>query len=130
MTNALTLQQAHDRLITFEKESDPTPNIPDTRTALSKIIAASEDQILGILANTFAEGVTALNSYSKAIGQTVPQSLDPVEGPVYIKFNPQTNLCYCESYTGEHRGVLVSCQSASEGGVNHMYGHLPLNLWT
>ncbi|MDP5017066.1 MAG: DUF1824 family protein, partial [Dolichospermum sp.] len=28
-----------------------------------------------------------------------------------------------------HRGVLVSCQSYQEGGVNEMYGHLPLDLF-
>jgi hypothetical protein len=38
-------------------------------------------------------------------------------------------LCYLDSYAGHHRGVLVSCQSYQEGGVNEMYGHLPLDLF-
>ncbi|PZD71830.1 hypothetical protein C1752_04512 [Acaryochloris thomasi RCC1774] len=129
MTNALTLQQAHDLLVIFETESEPTPNLPETQAALCRVIDASDDQILGILASTFTQGISALNDYAKALGHSISQPLEPVEGPIYIKFNPQTNLCYCESYTGEHRGVLVSCQSAVEGGLNHMYGHLPLDLW-
>lgn len=129
MTNALTRQQAHDVLVTFETASESKPSRPETQAALCRVVDASDDQILGILASTFAQGVSALNDYATALGHSVSQTLEPVEGPVYIKFNPQTNLCYCESYTGEHRGVLVSCQSAIEGGLNYMYGHLPLDLW-
>ncbi len=129
MTHPMTLQQAHDVLVTFETDAQPTPSIPETQAALTCVAAASDDQILGILAGSFAEGVKALNGYAQALGLPVSQSLDPVEGAIYIKFNPQTALCYCEGYAGEHRGVLVSCQSAVEGGLNHMYGHLPLDLW-
>ncbi|HEY9658957.1 MAG TPA: DUF1824 family protein [Allocoleopsis sp.] len=45
-----------------------------------------------------------------------------------MKFNPNASSCYADSYTGEHRGVLVSCQSADDG-INEMYGHLPLDLF-
>ena len=51
------------------------------------------------------------------------------EGPVYIKLNGKNGLCYLDSYSGHHRGVLVSCQSYQEGGINEMYGHLPLDLF-
>ncbi|NES92001.1 DUF1824 family protein, partial [Okeania sp. SIO2B9] len=37
---------------------------------------------------------------------------------------------HLESYIGEYRGVLVSCQSAEDTGINGTYGHLPLDLFT
>ena len=128
MTDSLTLQQAHDLLVTFETAA-AAPDVSQTQAALRRVAAASDDQIFGILASTFSEGVDALNQYAQAFNYKVSETLESIEGAVYIKFNPQTDLCYCESYTGEHRGVLVSCQSAMEGGHNHMYGHLPLDLW-
>lgn len=129
MPETLPLQQAHDLLLTFETQTNSLPDMQQTRAALKSVAAASDDQILGILAETFEAGVQALTSYATALGYTVKPNLEPVDGPVYIKFNPQTDLCYCESYSGDHRGVLVSCQSAVEGGLNQMYGHLPLDLW-
>jgi hypothetical protein len=129
MTDFTPLQQAHDVLSTFA-DAQPSFDTQITQNALRSVVAASDDQILGILADSFTEGVNALNTYAKALGYTVKAPLAPIEGAIYIKFNPQTDQCYCEPYSGEHRGVLVSCQSAVEGGLNHMYGHLPLNLWS
>lgn len=128
MTKSMPLPQAHDLLLTFERDN-PSTETQATQDALRCVAATSDDQILGILADSFTEGVDALNDYTKALGYAVKKPLEPIEGPIYIKFNPQTDLCYCEPYTGEHRGVLVSCQSEIEGGLNHMYGHLPLALW-
>jgi hypothetical protein len=50
--------------------------------------------------------------------------------PIYLKFNPQTGLCYASSYEGSHRGVLLSVQSELAEGINATYGHLPLDLFT
>jgi hypothetical protein len=70
-----------------------------------------------------------MKTYSRALGYQPPTDLPQPEGPVYIKLNGKNGLCYLDSYSGHHRGVLVSCQSYQEGGVNEMYGHLPLDLF-
>jgi hypothetical protein len=99
------------------------------RRALTFITKLSDYQILGICADTAEEGLLAMRTYSHALGYEVPIDLPLVEGPVYIKLNGKNGLCYLDSYAGHHRGVLVSCQSYYEGGINEMYGHLPLDLF-
>ncbi|BAY37990.1 hypothetical protein NIES2111_23330 [Nostoc sp. NIES-2111] len=99
------------------------------RRALIFITKLSDYQILGICADTAEEGLLAMRTYSHALGYEVPIDLPLVEGPVYIKLNGKNGLCYLDSYAGHHRGVLVSCQSYYEGGINEMYGHLPLDLF-
>ena len=99
------------------------------RQALLMITSLSDYQILGICADTEEEGMLATKTYSQALGYEVPSNLPPIEGPVYIKLNGKNGLCYLDSYSGHHRGVLVSCQSYDEGGINQMYGHLPLDLF-
>ncbi|MBH8551933.1 DUF1824 family protein [Nostocaceae cyanobacterium CENA357] len=100
-----------------------------TRKALILITSLSDYQILGICADTAEEGIIAMRTYSHAFGYGVPGDLATPEGPVYIKLNGKNGLCYLDSYAGHHRGVLVSCQSYDEGGINEMYGHLPLDLF-
>lgn len=99
------------------------------RQALILFTKLSDYQILGICADTATEGLLAMRTYSHALGYEVPIDLPVVEGPVYIKLNGKNGLCYLDSYAGHHRGVLVSCQSYEEGGINEMYGHLPLDLF-
>ena len=99
------------------------------RRALTLLAKLCDYQILGISADTTEEGIKAMESYSTALGYEPPSNLPSIEGPVYIKLNGKNGLCYIDSYLGHHRGVLVSCQSCSEGGMNHMYGHLPLDLF-
>ncbi|MBD2608571.1 DUF1824 family protein [Scytonema hofmannii FACHB-248] len=99
------------------------------RQALLLLTSLSDYQILGICADTEEEGMLATKTYSQALGYEVPSNLPPIEGPVYIKLNGKNGLCYLDSYAGHHRGVLVSCQSYNEGGINEMYGHLPLDLF-
>ncbi|MGQ4648221.1 DUF1824 family protein [Lyngbya aestuarii] len=99
------------------------------RQALLLLTEHSDYQILGICASTTAQALSALKTYSSALGYQPPLELDSVDGSVYLKFNPNSGLCYLDSYPGEHRGVLVSCQSAYEAGINDMYGHLPLDLF-
>jgi hypothetical protein len=99
------------------------------RQGLLLLTSLSDYQILGICADTEEEGMLATKTYSQALGYEVPSNLPPIEGPVYIKLNGKNGLCYLDSYPGHHRGVLVSCQSSNEGGINEMYGHLPLDLF-
>lgn len=98
------------------------------RQALLLVSKVSDYQILGICAETATAGLSALASYTKALNYQPNLDLPPVAGAVYIKFNPKTGLCYLDAYSGQYRGVLVSCQSAY-GSVNEMYGHLPLDLF-
>jgi hypothetical protein len=99
------------------------------RQGLLLLTSLSDYQILGICADTEEEGMLATKTYSEALGYEVPNNLPTIEGPVYIKLNGKNGLCYLDSYPGHHRGVLVSCQSSNEGGINEMYGHLPLDLF-
>lgn len=97
--------------------------------ALLQVAQASDYQILGICADSLEAGIQALKSYATALGYQPDLDLPPIEGSVYIKFNPKSRLCYADTYSGNHRGVLVSCQSADESDINEMFGHLPLDLF-
>jgi len=99
------------------------------REALLLLASFSDYQILGVCADTSAQGLLALKTYSEALGYEAILDLTPVQGSVYIKFNPKTGLCYLDSYSGKHRGVLVSYQSSQQESINEMYGHLPLDLF-
>ena len=99
------------------------------RSALILIAKLADYQILGICADTAEEGILAMKTYSLALGYEPPDNLLTPVGPVYIKLNGKNGLCYLDSYAGHHRGVLVSCQSYDEDGINEMYGHLPLDLF-
>ncbi|MBD2166520.1 DUF1824 family protein [Calothrix sp. FACHB-156] len=99
------------------------------RRALILITSLSDYQILGICADTAESGKLSMKTYSQAFGYEAPSNLPDIEGPVYIKLNGKNGLCYIDSYAGHHRGVLVSCQSYNSGGINEMYGHLPLDLF-
>jgi hypothetical protein len=135
MPTALTRESAHEILKQFDCLLDnslqpPTPLNDDLiRQALLFVVAESEYQMLGICAETLEQGIQALAAYGRALGYAPNLQLDPVEGAVYIKFNPNSVQCYASPYPGEHRGVLVSCQSTDEAGLNEMYGHLPLDLF-
>jgi hypothetical protein len=126
----MTLADAQTVLKQFDCGSPAARSIePDIlRQALLLVAQHSDYQILGICADDAPQGRLALDTYAQALGYE-PQAFTPVEGPVYIKFNPKSGLCYADSYSGNHRGVLVSCQSAYEWGVNATYGYLPLALF-
>ncbi len=102
------------------------------RSALLTVARACDYQILGICADNFAQGWNALESYRHALGYREPLELPTTEElsvPVYIKFNPQHYRCHIDRYVGNHRGVLVSCQSFIADGYNQTIGHLPLDLF-
>lgn len=102
------------------------------RQALLLIANLSDYQNLGICADTAEQGFWALNNYLRALGYKA--SLDPspatsFTGPVYIKYNTQRVSSYLDTYIGQYRGVLVSCQSSEYESINGTYGHLPLDLF-
>lgn len=48
-------------------------------------------------------------------------NLPSITGPVYIKYNSATGLCYASRYEGRDRGVLVQLGQ-------RQIGHLPMGL--
>ncbi|HEY9653483.1 MAG TPA: DUF1824 family protein [Coleofasciculaceae cyanobacterium] len=129
----LTLQDAQALLKPFNCIENASINSPSEKALIQQALLVlsehSDYQILGICADTMEQALLALKTYTEALGYQPSLQLDPIEGAVYLKFNPKSGLCYLDSYTGTHRGVLVSCQSAYEGRINQMYGHLPLDLF-
>lgn len=129
----LTVQEAQQLLKPFNCIENKSVNSESEKALLRKALLLltehSDYQILGICADTTLQGLSALKSYAQALGYQPSLNLEPIDGSVYIKFNPNSGMCYLDSYTGTHRGVLVSCQSAYEDGINQMYGHLPLDLF-
>jgi Domain of unknown function (DUF1824) len=126
----LTVEEAHSSLKQFDcLKPDVVVDRDRLRQALLLVAAQSDYQILGICAETFAQGCQALQDYASALGYALSLNLSRIEGSTYIKFNPRLDSCYVDAYTGAYRGVLVSCQSDDTAGINEMYGHLPLNLF-
>lgn len=130
---ALTLDQAHRLLKQFDcQTAAPTLSAEEKaslREALRLVAQHSDYQMLGVCASSQPEGWRALEQYAIALGYAPQPPAVSLEGPVYLKFNPKSSLCYADTYPGEHRGVLVSCQSADPDDINDLYGHLPLDLW-
>ncbi|OUC15287.1 MAG: hypothetical protein B0A82_08025 [Alkalinema sp. CACIAM 70d] len=110
----------------------PVDRLPDAATiqaALAEVAEASDYQIFGVCADDLATGQLALYQYMAALGYGERPEIPAVDGAIYIKYNPKMRSCHAEAYEGQHRGVLVSCQSAYEDGVNETFGHLPLDLF-
>jgi uncharacterized protein with PIN domain len=124
-------------LLALQQKPSPLPDPEAVRQAVLLVASQSDYQMLGVCADTLEQGIGALATYGRALGYepnlelgaTLAVSAKPQEGAVYIKFNPNSAQCYASPYDGEHRGVLISCQSAEETDVNEMYGHLPLDLF-
>jgi len=133
--STLTLDQAHTLLKQYDCVNPQTAHLDraQVRAALLQLVAKSDQQILGICADTVEQGMTALTAYAQALGYTqIPTpaaEAQAIAEPVYIKFNPNAAVFYINPYSGDYRGVLVSCQSADADGINDMYGHLPLDLF-
>jgi hypothetical protein len=132
LTN-LTVQEAQKILKPFNCLEGKTINSKSEqdliRQALLLLTQHSDYQIFGVCADTTNQGLAALKNYAEALGYQSNFDITPIDGSVYIKHNPNTKLCYLDSYTGIHRGVLVSYQSSDDEGVNEIYGHLPLDLF-
>jgi Domain of unknown function (DUF1824) len=134
--SVLNLAQAKQILSVFNHpQTKPDPKTLDyaqIRSAVQLIIQHSDYQIFGICAPDYDRAIQALTSYVTALISLTypfPNNPDRVEGPVYLKFNPNNGVYYINPYEGNERGVLISYQSANELGVNEMYGHLPLDLF-
>lgn len=111
----------------FTPADIPAPEV--TRQALHIVADRSDYQIFGICADTVAAANQTLQDYLIALQYDDQPLLTSSEGPVYVKYNPRTGLCHTTSYTGDYRGVLVSCQSAYDQDINETFGHLPLDLF-
>jgi hypothetical protein len=102
----------------------------NAQKAVTIIAAESDYQILGICADNFAEAIVSLQQYSQALSLPLADiDVSPTPGVTYLKFNAKNGNLYAEAYLGNHRGVLISCQSFSETGLNGTFGHLPLDLF-
>jgi Domain of unknown function (DUF1824) len=120
----------------------PTPPAVDpalVRQAVLVVADHSDYQILGICADGVAAAEAALTGYGRSLGYDLSPLLPlaqhnpaaaSITGPLYVKYNPKLGRCHVDRYIGEHRGVLVSCQSAYDGDINETFGHLPLDLFT
>ncbi len=110
--------------------ADLMPSPEAIRLALGQVCDRSDYQIFGICADTATDAIATLHHYLAALGYSARPQPDAIDGSVYLKFNPKTQRCHLDVYTGTHRGMLVSCQSADDEDVNETYGHLPLNLFS
>ncbi len=104
------------------------------REAVRCVAEAADYVMFGVCADSLAAGLAALTDYATALGCAPTQEPEqrgdrPITDGVYLKFNPSRQLFYAEPYEGEHRGVLVACQSYNPEGLSGMYGHLPLDLF-
>lgn len=105
------------------------PSYDAIRAALSVVREHSDYQILGICADDMTQAEQAMASYIQALNYKFRPAVPPVEGPIYVKYNPKMRSCHSDTYVGQHRGVLVSCQSEYDSDVNELFGHLPLDLF-
>lgn len=102
------------------------------RQALQLIVDLADYVNFGICAETTEQGFKALQEYLNGLGYNVSldtQKTTEIPGSVYIKFNTNKQSYYLDSYTGNYRGVLVSCQSSAREDISGTYGHLPLDLF-
>lgn len=102
------------------------------RSQLIQITSLADHHNFGVCADQGTEGFTALAHYLSALGYPVPFNLvqlPAIDEPVYIKFNGQTLAHYHDSYTGDYRGVLISCLSSDYDQLNGTFGYFPLNLF-
>lgn len=127
----LTLDEALKLLKKYSCSTTQTEsNHQQLRQALLLVTSESEWENLGICAENTASAIAALKSYLKALGYKSNLNLAEIPNfneAVYLKFNTQKMSYYLDRYTGEYRGVLVSCQG--EEKVIGTYGYFPLDLF-
>lgn len=133
--NNLNILEARKVLEEYSCTETKTPDSPAEkqrlREALLRIVKESDWENLGVCADNTQQAITALTSYLKALGYSPnmdSSTLENEQQPVYIKFNTSKMSYFQDSYTGDYRGVLVSCQSEDDD-IAGTYGHLPLNLF-
>ena len=102
------------------------------RSHLIHVASLADHHNFGVCADQGTEGFSALAHYLSALDYPVPFNLvqlPAVDEPIYIKFNGQTLAHYHNSYTGDYRGVLISCLSSDYDQLNGTFGYFPLNLF-
>ncbi|NJK41191.1 MAG: DUF1824 family protein [Acaryochloridaceae cyanobacterium SU_2_1] len=131
--NSDRLSQAQEILAPFSGLHSPplleVAEADQVRAALLQLAEGTDYQMFGILADHYDQGVTALHAYCQAFGYDRPDPGARITGPIYLKFNANRQSCYIDSYTEEHRGVLIAYQSLEDEQLNQTYGHFPLNLF-
>ncbi len=123
------IELARSLLIRYQERTKELPTPAETRAALLTLLPAIDRIMLGICAESWAEGILALQQYSHALN--LPELLPTPElaGVIYIKYNPTLSNCYASVYQGLDRGVLIAAQSDDLTQLNEMFGHLPLDLF-
>ena len=117
---------------TEQKSVENQQQKQELQTAIQAIVKESEWENLGVCADHTQQAIKALKTYLITFGYSINQvNFDQVEQlntPVYIKFSTKQMAFYQDNYTGDYRGVLVSCQ-AEDDLIAGVYGHLPLTLF-
>jgi len=100
------------------------------RQAIYQVVQRSEWQNIGICADNIPQALHALGAYLRGLGSIDrPERTTDISfsTAIYLKYNSQKQSYYIDSYTGDYRGVLLSCQGSEE--VMGTYGYFPLNLF-
>lgn len=133
----LTVEQAQKILQQFSCTDAKSVESESEKALLQealRLIAGLSDYVnLGICADTAEQAFLTLKSYLEGLGYEInPDKVKfpSLKGSVYLKFNSNKDSYYLDSYTGNYRGVLVSCQSSERDDISGTYGHLPLDLFT
>lgn len=130
----MTPEQAQETLQNAQDLGDAASSDQrsDIREALQTLMQVASYSIFGVCAANQTDGMVALRSYAQHFGYALADTIAPsqVDGAVYLKFNPQTQRCHVDSYTGRYRGVLVSFQSGFADGYSGTHGHFPLDLYS
>ena len=117
---------------TEQKSVETQEQKQELQTAIQDIVKESEWENLGVCAENTQQAISALKTYLMAFGYVLNQvdfnQVDQLKTPVYIKFSTKQMEFYQDNYTGDYRGVLVSCQ-AEDDLIAGVYGHLPLDLF-
>ncbi|AFZ50978.1 DUF1824 family protein [Dactylococcopsis salina] len=117
---------------TEQKSVETQEQKQELQTAIQDIVKESEWENLGVCAENTQQAIIALKTYLMAFGYVLNQvdfnQVDQLKTPVYIKFSTKQMGFYQDNYTGDYRGVLVSCQ-AEDDLIAGVYGHLPLDLF-
>ncbi|MEM9567980.1 MAG: DUF1824 family protein [Cyanobacteria bacterium P01_E01_bin.34] len=129
------IMQARTLLKRFDCTDKPA--IPDAeqsavQAALRTIVAEADFLTLGVCADTYTAGFSALKTYLQALGlvetEASPED-SAIAGPAYIKCNTESGKHYASDYPGPARGVLICCHVYEPAFSSEMYGHLPLDLF-
>lgn len=125
----LTLLKDYSRLEIRIPQNDQERE--DLRQAIVWICGQSEAENFGICADDQASAENALGQYLQGLDYGEAIAMEPgktIEGPVYLKCQSQSLRFYLDSYDGDYRGVLISCQ-AEDDTLAGTYGYFPLDLF-